>query len=113
MSVLLYQDRVKIRVLDIVGPAGDKTVQLLCVLSARDPSVRDLGQTQFPAGGQTGIQQRFQGAAASVKDHLTCLRRRDDLCFAVEPQIVIVKELFQDFSPSGAGADPAPADLFP
>lgn len=113
MSVLLHQDRVKIRVLDIVGPAGDKTVQLLCVLSARDPSVRDLGQTQFPAGGQTGIQQRLQGAAASVKDHLTCLRRRDDLCFAVEPQIVIVKELFQDLSPRGAGADPAPADLFP
>ena len=73
MSVLLHQDCVKIRVLDIVGPAGDEAVELLCVLLAGDRAAGDLGQSQFPAGRQPGIQKGSEGAAAGVEDHLACL----------------------------------------
>ena len=101
----------EIRLLDIVGPAGNEAVELLCVFLAGDRAAGNLGQSQFPAGGQTGVQQGLQCAAAGIKDHLPRLRGGNDLCLAVEPQIIIVEQFFQDLRPRRAGSDPAAPDL--
>ena len=108
---MLHKEAVEIRLFNIVGSPGDKSVELLSVFTAGNRSPGNLGQSQFPARGQPGIQQGLQSAAAGIKDHLSRPGGCDDLCFFIQTQIVVVKQFFQDLCPRGAGPDPAAPDL--